>query len=185
MEGGSKGQVGGMDMPDGERRRLAGESRRWRCTTCGARTNQEILDSQSMQQKELSGRSEQTTPKELRFGYRDEMTGPEKIAKDAKDEVSSTPESSLHNTSTLPNIADNQFINTDLGSDSPNTSRGLGQDDNVEGLRLRQTPVPQVQQALIHRPATASSANIPAWIDKVIVIIIATLAVLTVKKVFT
>ena len=182
MEGGSKGQVGGMDMPDGERRRLAGESRSWRCTTCCAGTNQEILDSQSMQQKGLSRGSEQAIPKELRFGYKDEIIGPGNVT---KDEFSSSPAANLHNNSTTQSTADNQVTHTTLGSDSSPTSRGSGQDHHTENLRPRRSAIPQVQQSFINRPATASSATIPAWIDKVIVIIIATLVVLTVKKVFT
>lgn len=54
MDGDARGQVGGVDLGDGERRVLAGESRRWRCGVCAeagsdgdgrrrVRSNEEML----------------------------------------------------------------------------------------------------------------------------------------------
>ena len=43
-EKGTAGQVGGLEASKEARERLALESRRWKCSQCGGRTNQEIMD---------------------------------------------------------------------------------------------------------------------------------------------
>ncbi|KAL8679801.1 MAG: hypothetical protein Q9224_007005, partial [Gallowayella concinna] len=80
MEGGAQGQVGGMEMGESERKRLATESRGWRCQGCGASTNEDTLveEGKRCQEKEQDGGSLNAVPKEqvpdeLRFGFRDEM----------------------------------------------------------------------------------------------------------------
>lgn len=71
------GQVGGLEMREGGRRRLAGESRGWRCAGCGGKTNEEIIrecaDGAEGAQARGALREEETVPEELRLGYRDEM----------------------------------------------------------------------------------------------------------------
>lgn len=43
-EKGTAGQVGGLEANNEVRERLALESRRWKCSQCGGKTNQEIMD---------------------------------------------------------------------------------------------------------------------------------------------
>ncbi|MCJ1281619.1 hypothetical protein MMC26_000939 [Xylographa opegraphella] len=78
MAGEAKGQVGGLDMSEGGRLRLAKESRRWKCAGgCGGRTNEEVLKESEEEWKlmEESGRArkEETIPEELRLEYRDDL----------------------------------------------------------------------------------------------------------------
>ncbi|RMZ85527.1 hypothetical protein DV737_g681, partial [Chaetothyriales sp. CBS 132003] len=42
-EQGTTGQVGGLEAPADVRKRMAGESRAWRCEVCGHRSNEEIM----------------------------------------------------------------------------------------------------------------------------------------------
>ncbi|KAF3760157.1 UBC-like protein [Cryphonectria parasitica EP155] len=88
METDPKGQLGGLDTSDAVRRRLAAESRAWRCTGCGARTNEEIIReceeaaaaaesaegaAGGASSSSGGGRKEVEVPAELKMGFRDEM----------------------------------------------------------------------------------------------------------------
>lgn len=86
METDPKGQLGGLDTSDAVRRRLASESRAWRCTGCGGRTNEEIIKECEEAAKAAEAEAEQDggggssskskeveVPAELKLGFRDEM----------------------------------------------------------------------------------------------------------------
>lgn len=78
MSGEAKGQVGGLDMSEDGRKRLARESRGWRCAGgCGGRTNQEVLRECEEEWKAMEGeggeRKEDAVPEELRLEYRDDL----------------------------------------------------------------------------------------------------------------
>ncbi|TKX22064.1 hypothetical protein C1H76_5697 [Elsinoe australis] len=72
MDSESGGAVGGMDADEGVKRRLAGESGRWRCRECG-RGNEEIMKEQEEACAEREGGEEEKVPEELRLGYRDQL----------------------------------------------------------------------------------------------------------------
>ena len=74
METDPKGQLGGLDTSDAVRRRLAAESRAWRCPVC-ARSNAAIIDDAAREAAAAPGSSsaEVTVPAELKMGWRDEM----------------------------------------------------------------------------------------------------------------
>lgn len=77
MAGEANGQVGGLDMTETGRKRLAAESRRWRCVGCGGRTNEDVMK-EVQEQCEMNGphsAKEQIVPEELRLGYKDEIGG--------------------------------------------------------------------------------------------------------------
>lgn len=81
METDPKGQLGGLEMPDAVRRRMAAESKSWRCNGCGGRTNEEIIrecEEAANAAAEEAGSSsgaqkEVEVPAELKMGFRDEM----------------------------------------------------------------------------------------------------------------
>ncbi|MCJ1431351.1 hypothetical protein MMC27_000702 [Xylographa pallens] len=78
MAGEAKGQVGGLDMSESGRLRLAKESRGWKCAGgCGGRTNEEVLKESEEEWKLMEGsgqaRKEETIPEELRLEYRDDL----------------------------------------------------------------------------------------------------------------
>lgn len=74
MEQPSEGQVGGMDLDDASRRKLADQSRKWRCEECG-KTNDEILKESAEAAEKLEGgkKLEDTVPAELKMGYREDI----------------------------------------------------------------------------------------------------------------
>jgi hypothetical protein len=76
MESDVKGQVGGLEMSEGERRNWAERSRGWKCTTC-QKTNAEIMEEQEKAVREAgnSAKEEEKVPEELRMAFKDELTG--------------------------------------------------------------------------------------------------------------
>ncbi|KAI9793917.1 MAG: hypothetical protein M1816_007169 [Peltula sp. TS41687] len=69
----AKGQVGGLECEEGARRRLARESRAWRCGACGGRRNEEVfVGEEGVEDGRGEGGGEEV-PGELRLGYRDEL----------------------------------------------------------------------------------------------------------------
>ncbi|MCJ1391606.1 hypothetical protein MMC18_004470 [Xylographa bjoerkii] len=78
MAGEAKGQVGGLDMSENGRLRLAKESRGWKCAGgCGGRTNEEVLKESEEEWKLMDesgqARKEEKIPEELRLEYRDDL----------------------------------------------------------------------------------------------------------------
>ncbi|KAL2266343.1 hypothetical protein VTJ83DRAFT_5695 [Remersonia thermophila] len=81
METDPKGQLGGVDASDEVRRRLAEESRGWKCGVCGAgRSNEEVLqecEERVKEREEQEGASkekeEEKVPEELRMVFRDDL----------------------------------------------------------------------------------------------------------------
>ena len=74
MEQPSEGQLMGMDMDDASRRKLADQSRKWRCQQCG-KTNEEILKESAEAAEKLEGgkKLEETVPAELKMGLREDI----------------------------------------------------------------------------------------------------------------
>ncbi|OTA93477.1 hypothetical protein M434DRAFT_21449 [Hypoxylon sp. CO27-5] len=77
METDARGQLGGLDTSDAVRRKLAAESRAWKCGVC-AKTNGEIIAECEERCREHDGqnqgrREEVQVPAELKMGFRDEM----------------------------------------------------------------------------------------------------------------
>lgn len=79
----AKGQVGGIESDEVTRRRLAGESVGWRCTTCGGRSNGEILAEQEKLARESEGdagkKEAEKVPEELKLVYKDDLKGKAKV----------------------------------------------------------------------------------------------------------
>lgn len=206
MEGGAKGQVGGMEMGEEERGRLAGESRGWRCQGCGAGTNEEILREEEKRLRErkeeeapsegkdtnppsASGRVKEQIPDELRFGFRDEMGDkhPHSSQDKGKGKAKEEP---LHTKS--------ENSNTD---ERRRPSQHFAGPEDLRSLPS-QSPPPHPSAPPVHSPtpapptrttlpsASASAVGeaengngVPPWVDKAIVGVIAGLVVMVVRKV--
>lgn len=168
MEGDARGQVGGMEMPEKERARLAEASKSWKCQSCGGKTNEAIL-------KEASNtiRGEYTSnkeiPKELKFGFRDEM------AKEKSSELG-------HAT------ANAQRISTGQADSSTDDHAMIPAAPAVKDLASNNTQQAVVVPA-IHRTTRAQqplqSRNSPAWLDRAITGLVAALAIMVLKKLVT
>ncbi|KAL8989153.1 MAG: hypothetical protein Q9177_001899 [Variospora cf. flavescens] len=192
MEGGAKGQVGGMDMGEQERKRLAAESRSWRCQGCGGSTTEQILKAEEERCKELGEKpgshklgTKEQVPDELRFGFGDEMGKEESRAKGKGKERESTTETNAG----------------DEGEGISNDRRESVHFAGPEDLRslpsppqLSPPPAPTITPARPTRqplptrtvsvaPSASVENGVPGWVDKAIVGVIAGLLVMVVKKI--
>lgn len=179
MEGGAKGQVGGMDMGEAERKRLAEESRGWKCTACGSKTNEEILKAQEEEADEDPGKSKAEIPDELRFGFKDEMQS------EGKDE----------------SVQMRQPLNDELPRNTeqqgerqapPSTSATPSTFDAPQGSQVSSTLSPSIRLQSRQNPIQSqmfaepsSQEAVPGWIDKAIVGLVGALLMMIIKKLMT
>ena len=171
MEGDAKGQVGGMEMPEAERRRLAEESRSWTCQGCGGRTNAAILREEG---GEASGerRTAEVIPEELKFGFKDQMGQSQGKGKGNETTQDTGPS-----------------VNTAETSGSTSSDRILPSTTSETSISppapLPATPASQVRQPQptpIRPPPVPRSNGSPAWLDKTITGVAAALAIMVIKK---
>ncbi|KAK4219665.1 ubiquitin-conjugating enzyme/RWD-like protein [Rhypophila decipiens] len=99
METDSKGQLGGLETTDEVRRRLATESKGFRCSVC-AKTNGEIMEEceKAAQEYEAasggsgsSKASAEEVPSELKLAWRDELEGAASKKADGSGAATTTP----------------------------------------------------------------------------------------------
>ncbi len=170
MEGDAKGQVGGMEMPEKERRRLAGESKTWRCQGCGGRSNEDILREEGGEAVE-GQQNEHVVPEELKFGFRDQMA--------AEENKDMTKDRGTHSISTP--APDPSPASASAASPPPPTS------SPPEAIHPTRTiPVSSASRAPPPLPTTTlqtQSDGVPAWVDKAITGVVAALAVMIIKKI--
>ena len=165
-----------MEMGRGERERLAGESRGWRCGGCGGRRNEDILREEGGEGGEGEGKGCVVVPEELKFGFRDEMGEAEGDASVSK----ADPEaSSAKENPTAPKIT--QPLPTSSSSSSSTTSPP----DPPQPTRT--IPLPSTANAppaqIIAPPARqVPSDGVPAWVDKAIAALVAALAFMVMRK---
>ena len=170
MEGDAKGQVGGMEMPENERRRLAGESKSWKCQGCGGRSNEDILREEGGMAGDAR-HSEHVVPEELKFGFRDQMA-----LAGSKDEVKDK------DMQIVPTLAsDPPPASSSTALPTPSTSSPL------EGISTTRTASFASASRTIPTLPTATrqaqSDGVPAWVDKAITGLVAALAVMIIKKI--
>ena len=60
MDSEAGGQLGGMSADEGVRRRLAGQSREWKCVACGEGSNEDVLKGQAELCSETEAEKERT-----------------------------------------------------------------------------------------------------------------------------
>lgn len=170
MEGDAKGQVGGMEMSEKERRRLAGESKTWRCQGCGGRSNEDILREEGGEAGD-GKHTEHVVPEELKFGFGDQMAsaGSTGVAKDKGIQVVSTP---------FPDASPASAL---AASPPPPTS------SSAEGFAQTRTG-PFASDSRVPPPLPTAtrqiqSDGVPGWVDKAITGLVAALAVMIIKKI--
>ncbi|MCJ1339726.1 hypothetical protein MMC09_005016 [Bachmanniomyces sp. S44760] len=131
MAGEAKGQLGGLEMDEKGRNRLASESRRWRCSSCGGKTCEEILGEVEKEVKEReeytgvkasngSSSMEESIPVELSLGYRDELGKSTPQPQPQQPTASSSSSSELLSSSdTQPSDPDKTTESTRSGASNP------------------------------------------------------------------
>lgn len=149
MDTDARGQLGGMEVAEGVRRRLAGESRAWKCVGCG-RGNEEVMKEQ--EEAVIAGEGggkEDEVPEQLRLAFREDLAKGEGKAK----VESEADAASSENSGIVAEPATSQPVPVAAPQPPPAT-------------RTVPTPTAQVQQ---RRPPTAQVEDIPVWIDKAII----------------
>ncbi|KAI4170566.1 MAG: hypothetical protein LQ346_008844 [Caloplaca aetnensis] len=189
MEGSAKGQVGGMNMGEEERKRLAVESRSWRCQGCGGVSNEEILKAEEERCKELEGTdgsakagTKAEIPNELRFGFRDEMGKDASAAKGKEREERPNDELAERDTTAtdvrresvhFAGPEDLRSLPSPVPISSPPASTANPIQPSGQPLPTRTTPT----------PSGSFDNGVPGWVDKAIVGVVAGLLVMVVKKI--
>lgn len=203
METDSKGQLGGLDTTDAVRKRLATESRGWRCNGCGGRTNEDIIkeceDAAHAAEAEAGEGSSRTkdveVPPELSMGFKDEM---EKKAAAAS--AAGAAGASIEATAQAMEDAETAelaegFVQTvpraDLSSAAASsTAAGLARPGQTVPQPTRTVPLPNAahntavlpQQAqLLQQQHTLNDRGVPKWIDRVIAALVVCLVGMILK----
>lgn len=169
METSPSGQLGGVDASDSVRKRIAGESRGWKCGVCGGRSCEEILGEAERLSKELedegssSKREEVTVPPEMQIGFR----------KETKDQMESSQEIDEGNSNSAENTRSAQ-----AESEYPSARPAQTVPQPTATIPLPQQPQPQRQMAQAH---VRSNDGVPVWVDRAIAGIVLCLVVMVLK----
>lgn len=155
MDTDAKGQLGGMDAGEAVRRKMARESREWKCGSCG-RVNAEVMREQEEAAAGEEGRKEDEVPEQLRLAFREDL-GKGKV--DEKAEGSGV-------------VGEGTGA---VGAPAP-AAPIVPQAPIPAATTTIPVPAVQVQQ---RRAPVAHQEDIPAWIDKAIIgVVFAIIAIL-------
>ena len=183
MDQEAKGQVGGLDTTDDFRRRLAAESRSWRCAGCGGKTNEEVMkdveaDVAGYAQREGSNASmagkEEKIPQELRLAYKDEL---------GANNTEDSKASSAHASSAANNPIVGQPANQATTS-APTRQHAVARAGSPQPVNPLPRPTRTIQlPPHAHQMAAQHSNNgVPGWVDKAIGGVIACLVIMILKR---
>ena len=181
MEGEAKGQVGGLDMGEEGRKRLAKESRGWRCVGCGGRSNEDVLREVDEEVKrlgegvEVGERKKEVVPEGLRLGYRDEWGKKEEGKLTATASGSNAPSSSQDPRAPLASAT------------HPLPSQSTSVQPTLSSQALIPSTAPSTRPTMTTQPQpqllSSSQQGVPPWVDKAIVGILISLAIMLLKKI--
>jgi ubiquitin-conjugating enzyme E2 J1 len=167
MDTDARGQLGGMDSSEEVRKRLANQSKSWKCSTCG-KTNEAIMKEQEELVKEKGGQSKvEEVPEELRLAYREDLSTTNGDSnKTQQKEAAKSPQQ--------PAIS-----NANIEAERTATSAPQQTQQQPPPLPARGAQAAQPNQMQQRR----QDEEIPSWIDKAIYAILAVLAYLLWKKI--
>lgn len=181
METDARGQVGGLDTTDAVRRRLAGESHAYRCGACG-RSNAEIIKECEEAAGEQGGPAEEVeVPSELKMQFRDEMQ-----AAAAAKEGGGTPGEDEESA----RLAEGFVQTAPVAAPGPDTATLPARPGQGVPQPTRTVPLPPqahaqgydaLNRAGLQQQARMSNEGVPAWIDRLIVVLGVLLVALLVK----
>ncbi|KAI2622122.1 UBC-like protein [Hypomontagnella submonticulosa] len=181
METDARGQVGGLDATDAVRRRLAAESKEWKCAVC-AKSNAEIIAECEARCKELDAqnegkkREEVEVPAELKMGFRDEMEKA-KASESGKEDAESA-ELAEGFVQTAP-VRENPTPTTTTPTAPPPPRPAQGVPAPTERVPL----VDPIGQALSPLPPRQVDLNggVPPWVDYAIASLVIILIAMVLK----
>lgn len=152
MDTSASGQLGGMDASEEVRKRLAGQSKAFKCPACG-RSNEEIMKEQEDAVKELGEEStkEDEVPEELKLAYREDLSKANGQAEERPKEESAVR------------------VPEPVTSQSQPPQRTVAAQATTQAPTASAPAVTQVQAQPQPPPRAAQpEEGIPAWIDKAI-----------------
>ncbi|KAI7539048.1 UBC-like protein [Hortaea werneckii] len=162
MDTSASGQLGGMDASEEVRKRLASQSRAWKCPSC-SKTNEEIMKEQEEAVEEQGDGADKTdeVPEELRLAYREDLSKSNgKTDENKKDDATAQkPE---------PAPVQNQPAQSTVAAQATSQSP--------------QAPVPAMRQPQAQQVPRRQEEAVPAWIDKAIYGVVIALVVLFYRK---
>ncbi|GAB1742353.1 hypothetical protein NU219Hw_g7903t1 [Hortaea werneckii] len=162
MDTSASGQLGGMDASEEVRKRLASQSRAWKCPTCG-KTNEEVMKEQgeAVEEQGDGAKNVDEVPEELRLAYREDLSKTNGKAEENKkdDATAQKPE---------PALAQSQPAQSTIAAQATSQSP--------------QAPVPAMRQPQAQQVPRRQEETVPAWIDKAIYGVVIALIVLFYRK---
>jgi ubiquitin-conjugating enzyme E2 J1 len=181
METDVKGQLGGLEASEAVRRRLAAESRGWRCgVCCGGKSNGEILGECEERVRELGGGEggavgeEVKVPEELKMGWRDEMEGRKK-EKDGEGDDGESDRLAEGFVQTAPAAAGSGSSGTGQqtagGSSAPPPTRAAPSP----------SPLPVAAGPALQQVQRREADEVSVWLDRLIVAVAVLLAAVVAK----
>ena len=182
MEGDAKGQVGGMEMPQRERERLANESRPWKCHGCGGRSNEDILREEGGDA--AKGKSaEPVVPEELKFGFRDEL-GNSSTEEAVRSDLEQKKVTAISNFEDKSTSRASQVTTAHAGITAATSSLASSPSAALPSRRTMQVGPPvRVPQSIPTATIQEPYNGVPPWVDKAITGLVAALALMVFKKI--
>ncbi|KAK3940719.1 putative ubiquitin-conjugating enzyme [Diplogelasinospora grovesii] len=213
METDAKGQLGGLETSDAVRKRLAQESGGFRCGACSTKTNAEIMaecEELVKQHQQEAGSSKQEkeveVPKELKMGWRDEMTqqegqtssattaaaagtdigGPSTAVAGEDEESAQLAEGFVQTVPIQQQLAGSAGgavqgeRDTSAAAAAARPGQGVPQPTRTVPLPNTNPQPPHAVQPQVRRPAV-SNDGVPVWIDRLIAVLGVLLVALILK----
>ena len=190
METDAKGQLGGLDTSEAERRRCAELSGAWKCSGCG-KSNEEILAeceeaAKALEQEGGEKLPEEKVPDGLVIGSREDL-GLLASGAAAKEKVGEDTEAQLAEgfvqtqplpaqSSTYPAARPGQTV------PQPTGTSHLQHTSQLQQTQLQQRPEPLAPRTT--QQASVSSDGVPLWVDRAIAGIVVCLVALILKMLF-
>jgi ubiquitin-conjugating enzyme E2 J1 len=193
METDARGQLGGVETTDNVRRRLAGDSSSFKCSTCG-KSNAEIIresEARCAEQGESSADPVEV-PSELKLGYRDEIEGKgAEASKNIESASTDVPPFGTESAETAE-LAEGFVQTVPQAATSLDNPAALASNPHAAPGQGAPQPTAQIENGALPRPAQValpparrqSDDGVPLWIDRAIVVLVVLLAALLLKIMF-
>ncbi|PQE28373.1 ubiquitin-conjugating enzyme protein [Rutstroemia sp. NJR-2017a BBW] len=172
MESNPAGQLGGVDASESVRKRMAGESRGWRCSVCGGKSCEEILGETERAAKEMEAqqgegnapREEEKVPPEMQFAIKKDA-GEEKQG-EAQNAGKAPAARTKDETAREPELATQAYPPARPAQTVPQPTATIS------------LPPQAGQMAQVH---VRSNDGVPIWVDRAIAGIVVCLVAMVLK----
>jgi ubiquitin-conjugating enzyme E2 J1 len=183
MESNPAGQLGGVDASESVRKRMAGESRGWRCSVCGGKSCEEILGETERAAKEMeeqqgegsAPREEEKVPPEMQFAIKKDA-GEEKQG-EAQNAGKAPAARTEDETAREPEVATQVYPPARPAQTVPQPTATIPLPPQAQA-QARLQPQPQGQMAQVH---VRSNDGVPIWVDRAIAGIVVCLVAMVLK----